>query len=140
DLAADGEVPVAERAAGHVRAGRPGRATQHLVLAAEPGLRVIVVGVALEARVAAEVAARPLPHVAHELLDAVGASAFGVGAELRRPEGELVEVRPLLATRCPGRFLPPGPGARGAARRIPERRLLPLRLGRQPLSHEATVG
>src|SRR3954465_14908652 len=73
DLAALGEVPVAEGHARHPPARGPRAAPQDLVGGAEEDLRVLAVGVGRETGVAAEVARRPLPAVAeHAECAAVG--------------------------------------------------------------------
>src|SRR4051794_35976586 len=61
DLPPLGQVPVAERPRRDGRRRRPRPAAQHLVALAEEDFRVLAVGVRLEARVAAELARRPLP-------------------------------------------------------------------------------
>src|SRR6478672_5711426 len=67
DLAALGQVPVAERGAGHAPVSCPRAAAKHAVALAEEYLRVLAVGVRDEAGVAAEAALRPLPHAPHLL-------------------------------------------------------------------------
>ena len=77
-----------------------------------------------------EGARRPLPDVADELVHAERRGARRVRADRRRPQVPLAQVgvpggRLLVAPRVPA-----GP----AGRRVPAGRLLPLRLGRQPLA------
>ena len=93
DLSADRQVPVPEGGADHAAARRPGAAAQHLVLRPEEHLRVLVVREGLEARVAREVRARPLPDVAQHLDGAAVRGGIAVGAGGRGTEREVVEVR-----------------------------------------------
>ena len=83
DLAADGQVPVAEAGSDHVAARRPRPAAQDLVLVAEEDLRVLGVGEGLEAGVGGEVGARPLPDVAQHLHRAAIRGGVGVSAGRR---------------------------------------------------------
>src|SRR5581483_9530440 len=70
DLAALGQIPVAERTARDDGLRRPRAAAQHLVAAPEVHRRVLRVGERLESRIGSEVARGPLPHVAQHLMAA----------------------------------------------------------------------
>src|SRR5438477_13146827 len=91
DLAADGEVPVAERGAGDERRRRPRSAAEDLVLGPIEHLGILLVGERDETGIGDEVGGRPLPHVAQHLLDAVPAGAAGIGPDRRRAEVVLAE-------------------------------------------------
>src|SRR5262245_60199661 len=71
DLPALRQIPVAERRRRHARTGGPRAPAQRLVAVAEEDLRVLPVGMGLEAGVAAEVARGPLPYVAEHAQHAV---------------------------------------------------------------------
>src|SRR6476619_5728911 len=72
DLAADGVIPVTERVADRGRSRGPRAPAQDLVVGAEEGLGVFLVGKALESGPGPEVARRPLPHVADHPVTANG--------------------------------------------------------------------
>src|SRR5215470_10672371 len=95
DLPPDRVVPVAERAAAGDRGDAERATAEHLVLAAEEHLGVLLVGPGGEARVGQEVAGGPLPHVPDELAHARRARAARVAARGGRLEVALPEVRPV---------------------------------------------
>ncbi len=118
DLAADGEVPVAERGAHGRGVRRPGAAAQDLVVGTEEHLGVLAVREGTEPGVGEEVGRGPLPHSAQHPVHPVRAHDV-VGS--RRP----VRVRTGAAPRargrhragaCPGRPLPTPPRWGGAPR------------------------
>jgi hypothetical protein len=98
------------------RRGGPRAAAQHLVARAEEDLGVLAVRVGAEARVAAEVARRPLPDVAEHAQRAARAAPSGWRHRLGA-EGALIEVG--VARRTAGG---------GPRPLVPGRRLLPLEL------------
>src|SRR4051794_11710134 len=77
DLAALGQVPVAERRGGDHGVGRPGAAAQNAVALLEEDLGVLPVGVGAEAGVAGEMRGGPLP-------DGAGALECGAAVFLGR--------------------------------------------------------
>src|SRR5581483_10851280 len=89
DLAALGQIPVAERTARDDGLRRPRAAAQHLVAAPEVHRRVLRVWERLESRIGSEVARGPLPHVAQHLMAAEVALSLGIGADGRGGEGPL---------------------------------------------------
>src|SRR4029434_888014 len=75
---------------------RPATATQHLA-AAEPRLRVVLVGIGIEAREGQEVRRGPFPDIADHLAADEGAVALAKGRDIDRPVAREVEMG---ARRC----------------------------------------
>src|SRR4029079_9083998 len=96
-------------------------------------LRILPVRKCLKACVALEAARGPLPDVAEQLPSAGGARSLRVRAGRRRPEGELVQVRPVGG----GGVVAPRIAVRFPGDVIVSSRLLPFGLRRQPLAREA---
>src|SRR5919112_5156325 len=96
DLPALGEVPVAERRRGHARVRRPRAATQDAVLVAEEDLGVLRIRIRDEARIAAERAGGPLPHLARALEGPGGGVGRVGGCSRGWVGGLLVPGRRLL--------------------------------------------
>src|SRR5947209_17397106 len=102
DLAADGQVPVAEGGPSRHRVGGPRAAAQHLVPCPEEHLRVLAVGEGDEPGVGLEVGRGPLPDVADELVDAEGTGALGIGPDRRWTVVPLAQVRSPVAAEAAG--------------------------------------
>src|SRR5215471_7288962 len=95
DLPPDRVVPVAERATAGDRGDAERVTAEHLVLAAEEHLGVLLVRPGGEAGVGQEVAGGPLPHVTDELAHARRARAARVAAPRCPLEVVLPQVRPV---------------------------------------------
>src|SRR5205823_3447775 len=93
DLSALGEVPVAEARRDDPSARGPRAAAQDPVVGAEEDLRVLLVGMRGEARIAVERAGGPLPHVADHAQAAMWRRALGVGMNGGGAALQLVDVR-----------------------------------------------
>src|SRR5260370_13722149 len=91
DVVAVGREEVAIGRAGDARTGGPAAASQHLACA-EPGLRVVLVGIGGEPCEPLEVGGRPFPDIADHLAPAGGAVAVRAGGNIGRPVEGVVEV------------------------------------------------
>src|SRR5262249_55247674 len=134
DVSPLAHVEVSPRAADEPRAGRPASTAQHLLLA-EIWLRVLLVGIALEAGVGLKRIRDPLPDIADHLPAARGAVALGQGAHVDRPARAEVEAR----ANGRRRLVPPRKAPLVAGRWLDRRRHLPLGLGRQAPAGPAAV-
>src|SRR5262245_31348505 len=95
DLAALGQVPVAEGVPRDERLRRPRAAAEHLVAAAEVDRRILRIRKHLEPGIRRELARRPLPHASEHLMTAEVARARGIRADRGGREAALIEVRVL---------------------------------------------
>src|SRR4051794_14589487 len=93
DLAADGVIPVAEGVAHGAGTSSPGTASEHLVVAAEEGLGVLLVGKALEPGIRLEITGGPFPHVADHPAAADGRDILWIAAHRRGSKAALVYIR-----------------------------------------------
>src|SRR6266480_1483202 len=118
---------------GQPRACRPGAAAQHLSRA-EPGLRIVAVGIRRKSWKWREVRGGPFPDIANHLPATKGAVAARAGRDIRRPVKGKIQIRMLATRYC----IAPGPlpfhiGKTAAVRiRLADRRRFPFGLGRQP--------
>src|SRR5262249_46526858 len=90
-VVAVGREEIAIGRAGDARTAGPAAAAQHLARA-EPGLRVVLVGVGREPAERLEVGRGPFPHVADHLPAAEGAVAVSQGVDVDRSVKSVVEV------------------------------------------------
>src|SRR3954466_13419077 len=93
DLAADRVIPVPEGCPGDQRPGCPGAAPEDLIFRSEKDFRVLGVGERLVVGVRLEVARGPLPDIANHAVAANRRDVPEVGANRRRAERQLVDIR-----------------------------------------------
>src|SRR5205807_9682927 len=111
--------------------------TEHLEIAAEEHLRILLVGMGEEAGIRVEPARGPLPDVADHPETAVRGGAARVRARRSRAATELVDVGVCAGDR---RIAPPRKRACHSFLPVPGRRLLPLDLGGEACAVRASEG
>src|SRR5688500_15826503 len=114
----------------------PGTALQHFVVPIEPGVRVLRVRKGLEARIAAERAARPFPEVSRHILAAVSAGAAREIPHRSRAPNMIIVVR-----KGPGwGLVAPAETSLMLTPRVPPGSFLPFSFTRQALFYRLRVG